>query len=92
LRELAPNRRSISRLPLPGADLLNHAGSETAFHLFDAYEFLNKMWRLRDDGVVDIVAGGRARQGKKIRCQEKSLKTENEVSLLCFERPVAAPE
>lgn len=42
--------------PLPGIELLNQAGTETAFHLYDAYVFLHALWELRDKSVDELAA------------------------------------
>jgi len=65
MREFGAQPAFYLAAPLPGAALLNQAGNEMAFHLFDAYVFLKKMWDLRDRDVSEIVAKG-ARHGRKL--------------------------
>lgn len=64
MREFGAQPAFYLAAPIPGGALLNQAGNETAFHLSDAYMFLNKMWTLRDSEVSDIVAKA-ARYGIK---------------------------
>lgn len=41
--------------PRTTVDLLNYAGAETAYHLFEAFQLLTNLWTLRDRSPVQIV-------------------------------------